>query len=159
MQLFTLFNVCKKHNTIIMKHYKKWLLLFAAVLFSTFIVAQNRTADQLVEEFLGSSRYESNLVNNPGLIEYLKVKSTQGYSIDTVSQEKFNSFEALPLILYNKNEISGSQFTKDIQSPDFNFLKYSFPTVDGGGYRLSSENNTVIIIYSNDNINFKTRNK
>jgi hypothetical protein len=141
-----------------MNYLKNLALLVFTVFSTTFLIAQNKYSDQLVAEFLGSSKYENSLTNNPGLIEYLKIKSTQGYSIETVSPEKIIGIEPLPTVFYMKNKISASQFATDVLTLNFNFLKYSFPTIEKGVFLLNPENNTVIVIYSNQQINSKMRN-
>jgi hypothetical protein len=140
-----------------MKHLTSWTLLLFAIFSTTFLVAQNKSADQLVEDFLGSPRYENSLANNPGMIDYLKIKSKEGYHIDTIPSEKITSYESLPPVFYMKNEISVNQFITDVNSPDFNFLKYSFPTIDKGKYVLNTNDNTIITIHSNQYINRKIR--
>lgn len=134
-----------------------WILIVFTVLTSTFLFSQNKSTDQLVEDFLGTAAYESSLKDNPGLIKYLKVKSLEGYAIETIPNEKAIHLEFLPLIHYNGEEITANQFENDLKSPNFNFLMYNFPTIEMGAYRLSKENNTIIIIYSNEQINRKMR--
>jgi hypothetical protein len=140
-----------------MKHLTNWSLLLFAIFSTTFLIAQNKTTDQLVEEFLGSTNYKTNVSNNPGLIEYLKVKSSEGYIIDTVPQQKMASYKEFPQVFYMKKEISASQFAEDIQSEDFNFLKYSFQSAGGGDYILDKNQNIVISIRSDQYINRKIR--
>jgi hypothetical protein len=141
-----------------MKYLIQLILLIFSFSSTTFLFAQNKSTDQLVEEFLGTSKYENCIIDNPGLIEYLKIKSTEGYEIETVSKEKFSSYKELPKVLYLKKEISANQFSKATKSPDFNFLNYSFPTIEEGAFRLSKNERSVIVIYSSQNINRKVRN-
>lgn len=142
-----------------MKHFTQSILLLFAVFVYTFSVAQNKSDDQFVEDFLGSSKYQSYLIDNPGLIEYLKIKSVEGYKIKTVEKHKFPSYKELPKVLYLKEEISTNEFFKDLQKPDFNFLNYSFAGSEEGAFRLSSIDKTIIIIYSNEYVNSKLRNQ
>ena len=134
-----------------------WILIVFTVITSTSLFAQNKSTDQLVEDFLGTTEYESSLKNNPGLIKYLKVKSLEGYAIETIPSEKAIQLEFLPLIHYRGKKISANQFETDLKSPDFNFLLYNFPTIEKGAYRLSKGNTAIIIIYSNEQINRKMR--
>lgn len=130
-----------------------------AIFSSTLLIAQNKSSEEFVEDFLGTSKYQSNLSSNPGLIKFLMIKSTQGYKINEVPEDKFNSYPALPIVFYLKNEITANQFALDAMSPDFNFLLYSFPNVEKGAFRLNANDNTIIIIQSNEYINNKVRNK
>jgi hypothetical protein len=142
-----------------MKYFTHSILLLLAIFVSTFSVAQNKSVDQFVEDFLGPSRYQSYLIDNPGLIEYLKIKSVEGYKIKTVEEHKFLSYKELPKVLFEKEEISTNEFLRDLQKPDFNFLNYYFPGTEEGAFRLSSVDKTIIIIYSNEYVNSKLRNK
>nr|WP_299203459.1 hypothetical protein [uncultured Brumimicrobium sp.] len=141
----------------------KQITTCALLLFTFFISiqlnAQSPSADQLVKEFLGDQKYQSSISDNPGLIEYLKIKSTEGYKIDTVAIVKFNQLPVLPQILYMKNEITPSEFATAAKADDFNFLLYSFPGIEKGVFRLDASDNTIIVIQSNEYINKQVRNR
>ncbi|PWH86466.1 hypothetical protein [Brumimicrobium oceani] len=140
-----------------MNNLKKCISILFIVFIPTLVFSQNNTPDQLVEEFLGKTEYESSLKSNPGLIKHLKVKSQQGYSIRTVPSEKVAQLDLLPLVHYKGKAISANQFASDLQSKDFNFLMYNFPTIEKGAFRINKESNQIIIIYSNEQINRKMR--
>ncbi|RFC53656.1 hypothetical protein [Brumimicrobium aurantiacum] len=129
------------------------IMILCILFFGHNAYTQLDNVETKVEEYLGKEKFELFQTSNPGLIQFLKKKSTHGFLIEDVSETKSNVLPKLGKVLYQEKEISLEAFYEATKSNDFNFLQYSFPDIDNGTFLLSKSENRMITIYSDRIIN------
>lgn len=133
-------------------------LLFSAIIL-VFLSMNlfSQTAQQKVEDFLGTEKYLQLQESNSKLLEYLTVKLEEGYTVNESIDQKKSSYVEIEQVYFKKQQITIDQFIQDLESDSFNFLNYSFPNHDSNitTHYLLGDTGMLFTVYSNAVLNKK----
>ncbi len=128
-----------------MKTYLSILFLF----FSSLILFGQATNQEKIVAVYGQDWYDRELSENNQMIDLLNEYIKNGFTIQNISEGKFNEFvpiSFIPLVSKNNDSISVEQFLLDVQTQDFNPLKYRFfPTHENQIFKLAGVNKIIYI--------------
>tara|TARA_B100000508_G_scaffold114604_1_gene93458 strand:- start:5425 stop:5847 length:423 start_codon:yes stop_codon:yes gene_type:complete len=138
---------------------KLFILASLSIVVSLNLGAQ--TTLNKVEDFLGTQRFNELQNSNSDLIDYLTVKSEEGYSVNQSVEEKKSSYVQIEKVYYQKQQITIDQFVQNLQDESFNFLNYTFPDHDSNvtTHYLLGDTNILFTVYSNAALNKKVANR
>jgi hypothetical protein len=129
---------------------KKFFLALIIILnFYSNLFGQNSSNQEKIIAIYGQEWYDRELSVNKPMIDLLNEYIKNGFTIQSVSEGKFNEFvpiSFIPLVSKNNDSISVEQFLLDAQTQDFNPLKYRFfPNNENQVFKLAGENKIIYI--------------
>lgn len=125
-----------------------------SLVFTFFLVgltsAQLNHADK-IKEVYGQEWFDRMQVDAPDLLILMDKYVSHGFSVRTVSEGKyeteFEPIEFIPLVSKTNESITVQQFMQEVESPNFNPLRYQyFSTKDAQVYKLKGVNKIIYII-------------
>lgn len=93
--------------------------IFFAAFFSTLAFGQNLQNAQLIEDFLGTERYQTLLSQNSGYLYFLDARISVGYAIYEMPTQKTVGFPVLENIPYKNTAVNPTEKYLYISASDF----------------------------------------
>lgn len=132
-----------------------FFISFISLLFVTSSLhSQNYSKNDQLLEYLGDEKYENVLLSNPSYLQYLNVRCEEGYHILDYVDEKMSDFQVVikipkfNTVTQKLEAVSPEEFLLDLESEDFNFLKYKFQFErTKATYYIIGDSGKVIMIY------------
>lgn len=127
------------------------MTLLLALCVSSFSFSQDlQHADKIIEVY-GQEWYDLRRSENPDLLILMDKYVNHGFSVRTVSEGKYEQeqepIEMIPLTSKTESYITVEQFMQEVESPNFNPLRYNyFSTKEAQVYKLKGVNKIIYII-------------
>jgi hypothetical protein len=130
------------------QHMKTFLVLI--VLSLQFLALSQLEHESKIESVYGYDWLQRMKSENPELLALMDKYVEFGFTIQQTSEGKYsevNAINSIPLTSKNNEEISISQFVEELNSTDFNPLRYRFfPTKEYQIFKLNGENKIIYIL-------------
>lgn len=104
-----------------------------------------------IKEVYGQEWFDRMQSDAPDLLVLMDKYVSHGFSVRTVSEGKYEAeqtpIETIPLVSKTNESITVQQFMQEVESPNFNPLRYQFfSTKDAQVYKLKGVNKIIYII-------------
>lgn len=104
-----------------------------------------------IKEVYGQEWFDRMQTDAPDLLVLMDKYISHGFSVRTVSEGKYETelvpIEFVPLVSKTNESITVQQFMQEVESPNFNPLRYQFfSTKDAQVYKLKGVNKIIYII-------------
>lgn len=127
----------------------KALLILLLISVQIYVCAQIKHESK-IESVYGSDWLDRMKSENPELLTLMDKYIEFGFIIQETSEGKYseiNAIHSIPLTSKNNEEISISQFIEELNSANFNPLRYRFfPTKEYQIFKLNGENKIIYIL-------------